>query len=383
MNERRKQTLFRVVLVVLGCLAGFGIIEGIGGIAIWAARHSEKPELPAELVGRVLESKRHVENAHDPYLAYRPKPNQQTRTAHINSLGLRGAETDALPGPGVYRILLLGGSVAWGYTSMSDDETPSEVLESYLNAHRRRSRLLRDKTIEVLNGAVPGYVAWQEALVYAMDYRRLKPNLIVTLDGTNDYAAAINTGLIGVPMGFDEASRGPAEKPSLLGSLWSWLKYRIGRMRFSKYLEHVRRPSLADRAPPPGEQVAAGYRRALEHIADIAAIEHALVVPVLQPMAILSGTKPLSEFERQLIAYHDLRVPGVNAAYDETFEDFRSMFVSLASERPGVFPLDATRVFADVSEITYVDHCHLTPRGRELLAAAIGDWILEVTDAAR
>lgn len=191
MNERRKQTLFRVVLVVLGCLAGFGIIEGIGGIAIWAARHSEKPELPAELVGRVLESKRHVENAHDPYLAYRPKPNQRTRTARINSLGLRGEETDVLPGPGVYRILLLGGSVAWGYTSMSDDETPSEMLESYLNAHRQRSRLLRDKTIEVLNGAVPGYVAWQEALVYSMDYRRLKPNLIVTLDGTNDYAAAI------------------------------------------------------------------------------------------------------------------------------------------------------------------------------------------------
>jgi hypothetical protein len=68
------------------------------------------------------------------------------------------------------------------------------------------------------------------------------------------------------------------------------------------------------------------------------------------------------------------------AAYKGVFEALRAMYIQLDAEHSGILPLDATGVFAEESEVTYVDHCHLAPRGRQLLAAAIGERILEILE---
>jgi lysophospholipase L1-like esterase len=378
---QRRLWLLRGASVALGCLAGFGIIEAVGAIGFHFIRHAAKPELPAAIEAQILSRGRSIETVPDPYLLYKLKPSLQTPNARTNQYGLRGPEIDELPGPNVYRILLLGGSVAWGYSARSDDETISEALERYLNAHRERSPALAGKTIEVLNGAVPGYVTWQEALAYSIHHRKLDPRLIVTLDGANDYYAAILSQQVGAPMRFRaNAQSYLASKPTLSEAIGGWFRYRVHELKLAKYLRRLRRPSLAELAPPVAAEVVEDYRQALEHLADIAAIENAAVMPVLQPMLILPDAKPLTDFERQSIRYYDLQIPGINAAYDEVFEAIRKMFAQLDAERAEVFPFDATGVFSDETAITYVDHCHLTPRGRYLLAAAVGERILEILD---
>jgi hypothetical protein len=376
LSERRRQWLFRAVSVVLGCGIGLGLVEGIGALALRLA-DAEEPALPAELEGRILESGRTPPMLPDPWLGYRPEPGGSTPHARVNGFGLRGPEIEERPEPGVFRILLLGGSVAWGYTAVSDEETIAVALARHLNARRRTHPVLRERTIEVLNGAVPGYVAWQGALAYALRHRRLGPHLVVALDGANEYAAAVNSGVAGVPLRFDPNPPSRSPRPTLLGVLGDWSSYRLGRLQLAKYLEHARRPSLAERAPPSGEAVARSHGEALDHLADLASLEGAVVVPVLQPLAILPGSKPLTPFEQRLVEHHERQVPGINAAFAETYAATRRVFAELAARRPAVLPLDATSVFAGVQEIAYVDHCHLTPLGRERLAAAIGDWILE------
>jgi len=329
---QRRLWLLKGSGVVLGCLAGFGIIEAVGSIGLHFIRHAVRPELPAAIESQILSKGRSFETIPDPYLLYKLKPGLQTPNARTNRYGLRGPEIDELPGPNVHRILLLGGSVAWGYSARNDDETISEALERYLNAHRERSPALAGKTVEVLNGAVPGYVAWQEALAYSIHYRKLDPQLIVTLDGANDYYAAIVSQQVGAPMRFRaNAQAYLASKPTLSEAIGGWFRYRVHKLKIAKYLRRRRRTSLAELAPPVAAEVVEGYRQALEHLADIAAIEHAAVMPVLQPMLILPDTKPLTGFERQSIEYYDLQIPGINAAYDEVFEAIRKMFVQVTA----------------------------------------------------
>ena len=379
MSERRRQALFRIVSVAVGCGVGLGLLEGFGAVALRLGG-DRAPELPAALADQVLESGRTPPMLPDPYLSYRPQPGGHTPNAHVNRWGLRGRETGERPEPGVFRILLLGGSVAWGYSALRDEDTVAAELERYLSSHRERSPVLRDRTIEVLNGGVPGYVAWQGALAYSLRHRKLQPRLIVALDGANEYAAAVNTGVAGVPLRFHPDVHSDSPRPTLLGAVGGWAHYRLERLQLAKYVERARRPSLAERSPPSAQEVADRYGEALDYLADITSLEHAVLVPVLQPLAILPGTKPLSAFEQQLVDHHDRLVPGINAAFGESYAANRRMYADLAARRPEVLPLDATRAFADEPEITYVDHCHLTPRGRRLLAAAIGDWILERLD---
>jgi len=105
-------------------------------------------------------------------------------------------------------------------------------------------------------------------------------------------------------------------------------------------------------------------------------------MPVLQPLAILPGTKPLTEFESEVVAHNDGRRPGVNAYYQDSFEAFGETLVQLGVERPDLLVMDATRVFAATDQIAFTDHCHLTPLGRRVLAAAIGERLLARLDAS-
>jgi len=65
------------------------------------------------------------------------------------------------------------------------------ALERYLNAHRERIPAREAKSVEVLDGAVPGCVAGQETLAYAIHHSKLDSRSIVALDAANEGYAAI------------------------------------------------------------------------------------------------------------------------------------------------------------------------------------------------
>lgn len=78
-----------------------------------------------------------------------------------------------------YRILLLGGSVAYGLGNLKDN-SGNNYLATLLSA------IAPTKKIVVLNGALPAYVSQQEFIALQMHLRKYEPNMVVALHGFND-----------------------------------------------------------------------------------------------------------------------------------------------------------------------------------------------------
>jgi hypothetical protein len=271
--------------------------------------------------------------------------------------------------------------VAWGATARSNDQTPAAFLERYLNQRRDEVPALRGKRIEVLNVGVSGYVAWQSVLSYSINHRALQPRVVISLDGANEVSAAIRTRYAGAPMRFDLTRKSyRREKPRLLAGIGKWLAYRFERSKIVRFARETRPPDMDAYQPPRPGEVASAYRRALEHLSDIARADGAIALPVLQPIAALSDAKPLTPFESEIIRHEAKQTPGRNAYYEECFAEFRKMFEELGAERPDLLLLDATQVFASETEVTFTDPAHLTQLGRELLAQAIGERLIEGLD---
>lgn len=112
-----------------------------------------------------------------PFITYGNVPNQETPYFRINSNGYRGKElvTNDVPGD---RIVLVGGSAAFGTGLHSDAETLAAQLEPLVGA-------------EVVNAAVIGHQSGQELVYLTTELVDLQPDHIIAYDGWNDFMQSI------------------------------------------------------------------------------------------------------------------------------------------------------------------------------------------------
>jgi lysophospholipase L1-like esterase len=108
-----------------------------------------------------------------PFVSYANLPNQKTPHFSINSLGFRGRDIRK-DEKTKKRIIVVGGSTAFGTGLQSDDETFARRLEYLLDA-------------EVINAAVVGHASGQELVSLVLELVDLKPDLVIALNGWNDY----------------------------------------------------------------------------------------------------------------------------------------------------------------------------------------------------
>jgi lysophospholipase L1-like esterase len=374
----RREIAFRAIAVLLGVAIPLAVAEGVAAWLISIDNDRYKPAIPDAVEASVNFADRHIPTRPDPYVGYRVQPNLAGERVQTNEYGLRAGPIDPHPAPDVVRILFLGASVAWGYTSISNEDTIPAYLEAVLRRRAPSLPALRGRRVEVLNAGVPGYVSWQEALSYALYLRELSPAWIISLDGTNDIAAAIINGRAGVPMRYRATqSAYLAVEPDPLQTLGGWLLARARRLRSVKVFERLRPKPLSFYGPPDPAAVGASLGEATAFLNDAAQREQARVLTVLQPMVLLPDTKPLTEFEREIVVEQDHRMPGRNAYYAASYAAMRGALAALERERSaGLFWLDATRAYTDSPEVAYTDDCHLTPFGQRRLAERIADaWI--------
>ncbi|MCO6430489.1 MAG: hypothetical protein J5J00_06480 [Deltaproteobacteria bacterium] len=124
--------------------------------------------------GQLLGSKRGVlKLILRPYITYGNFPNQKTEFFTINSDGLRG-ESIPKERNAKSRVLLLGGSAAFGTGLSSDSETLAAHLAAALSA-------------EVINAAVIGHQSGQELSYFASELVDYRPDVVLVLDGWNDF----------------------------------------------------------------------------------------------------------------------------------------------------------------------------------------------------
>ena len=108
-----------------------------------------------------------------PFLSYANLPNQKTPHFSINNLGLRGGDIRK-DEKTKKRIIVVGGSTAFGTGLQHDDETFAQRLEYLLDA-------------EVINAAVVGHASGQELVSLVMELVDLQPDLVIALNGWNDF----------------------------------------------------------------------------------------------------------------------------------------------------------------------------------------------------
>jgi lysophospholipase L1-like esterase len=365
----------RALLAAIGVALGIGIAELGASVALHFLE--APPELPPEVASQVSLAGRLSTTIPDPYLSYRVAPNYETRGIRTNSFGLRGGPIDPVPAPDVFRVLWLGGSTAWGYTATSDDETPAAELQRALAAHPLRAQVLGNWRVEVLNGGVPGYVAWQSALLYDLRYRPLGAHAVVSLDGSNDISGAIHNREAGAPMRYVLTKRlYLRENPELLRGILDWALHRLHRSKVGLLFERLSPPSVSALGAPPPAEVARAYADALSHLGETARAEGAVALGVFQPVSHLVDGKPLDPFEQAVNEHEERDMPGRGAYYRDCASAIRAEFERLRREEPELLLLDATSAFDGAREIAFTDPAHLTPAGNRLLARAVADALL-------
>lgn len=109
-----------------------------------------------------------------PFMVYKNMPGQKENEFSINSSGFRGKEINK-GAKARKRIILIGGSSAFGQGLKNDEETCACQLEKILN-------------VEVINAGVIGYCSGQELTYLFTELVDLKPDLVIALNGWNDYS---------------------------------------------------------------------------------------------------------------------------------------------------------------------------------------------------
>jgi lysophospholipase L1-like esterase len=172
----------RVVLAASGFLLALLAVEGILAWRLDSAEERRARKAgPFHLFtlrtsdGRILSKHRGpFELVLDPVLCYRNRPDQRGSSFAINARGYRGPELRPRE-PGLSRIVILGGSTAFGFGIASDEDTFAARLEREL------------APAEAVNAAVIGYVSEQELALLRTEVLDLDPQVVIAFDGWNDF----------------------------------------------------------------------------------------------------------------------------------------------------------------------------------------------------
>ena len=111
----------------------------------------------------------------DPFTVYRNTPGVLEKRYSTNDMGFRGKEIEKRS-PSTKRIVIIGGSTAFGTGLNSDNETISAKLCVYLPGY------------EIVNAATIGHGSGQELSVFVHSVLDLEPEILINIDAWNDFA---------------------------------------------------------------------------------------------------------------------------------------------------------------------------------------------------
>jgi lysophospholipase L1-like esterase len=148
----------------------------------------------------------------------------------VNKFGMRGPAPALSKAENVYRIAVLGDSVAFGY-GLPDAESFPRQLERLLNQHRTKSDSSPARTFEIINFAVSGYGLEAYTEVYRTKVRPFKPDLVILAYILNDpYSTKVMFDVVNAAF----AQRIKLQRIGEVSQLASWL-LDTGGKAFNNY----------------------------------------------------------------------------------------------------------------------------------------------------
>ena len=335
---------------------------------------------------------------YDQYAGYKAKANYSCKDVHVNNLNFRGSRhTDVKKQPGVIRIILAGGSAAWGlgtmyptlapqYLNISDADTVDAYLEKKLSAKFPRAKF------EVLNGSAIGYWSNQHLLRYISFYRTLNPDMIILMDGVNDYFRFGDNFHQFYDHPYRENFTYPIVRPSFYGALMTFSQW-LGQ--YSEFVNLVREGSLArfwdekvgtlDAQPAEPNLASEEERKSflfayrekftketLSIYKMLGAILKQDGVPLIvsfQPVLELKTPDDITAHERELYK-SNLESRGGETTRKRMLLQANEFDELLDTEaRQGTFEyINLHKSIETGKEDLFTDYCHLTPSGNEKIA---------------
>lgn len=300
----------------------------------------------------------------DPHLIYRQRSNQRLERVTINAQGFRGPDFVKAKAPGAARVVVVGGSVAFGYGASSDAAVWTVPLARDVAAQ------LSAREVEVLNAGVCGYDSMQERILLETELLDLAPDVVVVIDGYNDMNSSCEV---------------PADKRLAMPSFYELDELHTEATRWWKTLLRLsalyrateRRLKRRANASVPAEHwrlhpdALARYGRNLRAIGRIAGSCGARLVIVAQPEP-FGRTKPAPAAEAPAL---DVNLPGYAEFMRTSYPLFRAEAKEAARSMGAGF-VDATPTFDGLTEPMFCDRIHLNDRGNELLAATVAPAVV-------
>jgi lysophospholipase L1-like esterase len=339
-------------------------------------------------------------------VGYRLVGNQKLDGITINSQGFRADEPIVPTKPkDEIRIIVLGGSMAFGQMSPSNATTFSSILEQRLNQQVEQQRKdsskfrpdvlpffadeldkvmalpprIRSGQYRVINAAVPGYSSANELAQLVQQAWTYQPDWVVVVNGYGDLLLPQSQQAAIAPInGLLDNSLG-----HWLGSMQQGLSHRVGQLYLAKVPQWLTKPQgpqwsiplvdgdLTSQLPDAKslEPRLARYRQNLERIAQVLSAAKVPLIVALQPE--LSHRTSPTDPEKAI-------VQPLGKAYTDRVTPAYSRLQAIHQElkqRYGLKTLDLNQSVAGLASAAFVDPIHLTPEANSAVAGQIYETI--------
>ena len=318
----------------------------------------------------IIEDTYRVDHRYLPFLGWLGVPNTSLPTIQHNELGFRDRPVEPRK-PNEIRVLVLGGSTAWGLGASSTAATVPGALERRLNDGTAPA------SYRVMNGAFSGWSSRQERVALLELFGVFRPDLVIALTGYNDMLAMVEGAAQEFLQRPESAELGKAVEDNLrpMGTLRALRKVAgtLGVWRLVVYVrERLGKGATSTRTAAYDRSVS---EREMPRIAELYAEMASFLgrrggrlVIAIQP-EIYSTGKALTAEEQEVRRRYAARAKDV----EPTFRRYRADLVRtlLAQRAAGLSVLDLQGVFDAHPEPVFIDDCHFNDEGYRTIAEAL------------
>ena len=335
--------------------------------------------------------------AFDAYKNILPTPNYvDTRGVRHNRQGFRrDTEVPLQKVAGTYRVFLMGASTGYGLGGLWRHIDPgypvlrnSETIDAYLERELKRRH--PNRRFEVINAAITSTWTHHELIYLNQTILQYRPDMILFLDGFNDFYFATPDHDQFADYAYNLQSRTVMGEPTVSSLAYGigWWAFRksaavhvAGRaLRVVKLLLSPKEPQTpVDVAKALADLPTVFQNNALKMHRRIGLIlrdEGVAAVFMVQPLlAVERDHKPMQGVEKRLF---DFNISSYRPNYESFIRQARDTVVkyeSAMAREVGAEPIDLTRLFGGVREQMYTDYAHLTPLGNAMVAKRIADQL--------
>jgi hypothetical protein len=321
---------------------------------------------------------------YEPVLFARHVFPQRARTVHLddgrrwnfNSLGFRGPEIALEKPPGVFRVVIYGGSAVFDQDSTLDQDWPHRV-----------ERLLREQgssSVQVINAGIPGHASFDSLGRLFTEGHHFTPDVVVLYNAWNDIKYFTSERPLLREIGVYDPTADPRLNYNNFLDAWlsraSQLYVRL-RSRYYNWALDV---------GPEGAHVASGLRSELN---ELAIGQYELSVKLFVDTAHNIGALPVLVTQARLVAQENTADQRERISYRMAGLDHETLvrafeatdaILRRVGEEKGVLVIDASARMTGHPEF-FSDHVHVSPEGSAALARVVAESLepLLPRDAAR